>query len=299
VIILLKSVLGVFAALYGLIFSLDFIKNKHNLSKAPWPALAGTGFVTNFFDTLGIGSFAPQTAIFKFFKLVDDRIIPGTLNVGNTIPTVCQAFIFMTVVQVAPLTLACMAIAAPIGAALGAGVVAKMPRRRIQLGLGLALLAVAVAMLATLLNILPKGANATGLTGWKLVLATGVSFGLGAVHTIGVGFFAPCMALIYALGMDPRVSFPIMMTSTAMLISAASLRFIKEKAHDRKASLFLMSCGVLGVFLAAYVVVSLPLTVLKWVVLAVILYAAAVMLRSAGRKDPQPADSAIINKNLP
>jgi len=283
-IILLKSVLGVFAALYGLFFSLDFVKNKNTLSKAPWPALAGTGFLTNFLDTLGIGSFAQQTAIFKFFKLVDDRIIPGTLNVGNTIPTVCQAFIFMTVVHVAPLTLACMAIAAPIGAVLGAGVVAKMPRRKIQLGLGLALLAIALAMLAGLLHWFPKGGDATGLTGWKLILAGAVSFGLGAIHTIGVGFYAPCMALVYALGMSPKVAFPIMMTSTAMLISAASLRFIKEKAHDRKASLALTLFGVVGVLLAAYVVVSLPLTILKWVVLAVILYTAAVMLRSADQK---------------
>ena len=284
-IVLLKSVLGVFAAVYAAVFGVDFYKNRDKLSKAPWPALAGTGFVTNALDTLGIGSFAQQTAIFKFFKLVDDRIIPGTLNVGNVLPSVAQAFIFMTVVEVAPLTLAVMALAAPVGAALGAGVVSRWSRRKVELGLGVALLAVALAMLAGLLSWFPKGGEATGLTGWKLILAGAVSFGLGAIHTLGVGFFAPCMALIYALGMSPRVSFPIMMTSTAMLISAASLRFIKEKAHDRKASLMVMLFGVLGVLLAAYVVVSLPLTILKWVVLAVILYTAAVMLRSAARPE--------------
>ncbi len=288
-IILLKSVLGVFAALYGLAFSLDFAKNKGTLSKVPWPALAGTGFVTNFLDTLGVGSFAQQTALFKFFKLVDDRIIPGTLNVGNTLPTICQAFIFMTVVNVAPLTLVCMAVAAPIGAVLGAGVVSHWPRRRVELGLGIALLAIALAMLAGLLNWFPKGGEATGLTGWKLILASVVSFGLGAVHTIGVGFYAPCMALVYALGMSPRVAFPIMMTSTAMLISAASLRFIKEKAHDRKACLCLAVFGILGVLLAAYVVVSLPLTALKWVVVAVILYTSAVMLHSSQRATAEAA----------
>jgi len=288
-IILLKSILGVFAAVYAAVFGVDFFKNRDKLSKAPWPALAGTGFVTNALDTLGIGSFAPQTAVFKFFKLVDDRIIPGTLNVGNTLPSVCQAFIFMTVVEVAPLTLAVMALAAPVGAALGAGVVSRWSRRKVELGLGVALLAVALAMLAGLLNWFPKGGEATGLTGWKLILAGVVSFGLGAIHTLGVGFFAPCMALVYALGMSPRVSFPIMMTSTAMLISAASLRFIKEKAHDRKASLMVMVFGVLGVLLAAYVVVSLPLTVLKWVVLAVILYTAGVMLRSAARPETASA----------
>jgi uncharacterized membrane protein YfcA len=288
-IILLKSALGLFAALYGLAFSLDFAKNRGTLSQAPWPALAGTGFVTNFLDTLGIGSFAQQTALFKFFKLVDDRVIPGTLNVGNTLPTICQAFIFMTVVDVAPLTLVSMAVAAPVGAALGAGVVAHWPRRRVELGLGIALLAIALAMLAGLLNWFPRGGDATGLSGWKLVLAVVVSFGLGAVHTIGVGFYAPCMALVYALGMSPRVAFPIMMTSTAMLISAASLRFIGEKAHDRKACLNLAVFGVLGVLLAAYVVVSLPLTALKWVVLGVILYTSLIMIRSSRRPAAEPA----------
>ncbi len=280
---LLKSVLGVLTAGYGLVFSVDFARNKDKLSEASWLGLGGTGFVSNFFDTLGIGSFAQQTAIFKFFKLVDDRFIPGTLHVGNTIPTICQAFIFMTVVEVAPLTLAVMAVAAPIGAVLGAGVVSKLPKRRIQLGLGLALLAVALAMLASLLKFFPLGGMATGLDGGKLVLAGAVSFVLGAIHTIGVGFFAPCMALIYALGMNPKVAFPIMMTSTAMIISTASIRFIKEKVYDRKASLAVMIGGIGGVLLAAYVIVSLPLTVLKWVVLAVILYAAVVMLRSSRR----------------
>lgn len=280
-IILLKSVLGVLAGLYGLAFFTDLAKNKKTLSKVPWPGLAGTGFVTNMLDTLGVGSFAQQTALFKFFKLVDDRVIPGTLNVGNVLPTIAQAFIFMTAVEVAPLTLGCMAIAAPIGAVLGAGVVSHWPKRRVELGLGLALLAVAVAMLVGLLNWFPIGGVATGLTGWKLALATAVSFGLGAIHTLGVGFYAPCMALVYALGMNPRVAFPIMMTSTAMLISAAGLRFIHEKAHDRKACLNLAAFGVLGVLLAAFVIVSLPLTALKWVVLVVVLYTSLVMLRSS------------------
>ncbi len=288
-IIVLKSVLAVLTAAYGFSFAFDLYRNRATFSKVPWWGLAGTGFVTNMLDTLGIGSFAQQTALFKFFKLVDDRVIPGTLNVGNVLPTIAQAFIFMTAVEVAPLTLACMALAAPIGAVLGAGVVSHWPKRKVELGLGLALLAVAVAMLAGLLNWFPIGGVATGLTGWKLVLATAVSFCLGAIHTLGVGFYAPCMALVYALGMNPRVAFPIMMTSTAMLISAAGLRFIREKAHDRKACLNLAVFGVLGVLLAAFVIVSLPLTALKWVVLAVVLYTSLIMLRSSRHVEAQPA----------
>jgi uncharacterized membrane protein YfcA len=284
-VIILKSVLCLMTTLFGVYYLSDVFKNRRTFSEAPWAGLLGTGFITNLLDTLGIGSFAQQTAIFKFFKLVDDRIIPGTMNVGNTIPTVTEALIFMTVVKVEPLTLAAMSIAAPAGSVLGAGVVAKMSRRKIQLGMGFGLLAVASIMLAGLLQWIPPGGEAIGLTGWKLIVAVVTSFVFGALQTIGVGFYAPCMAMVYALGMHPRVAFPIMMTATAMLMAAGSARFVKEGAVDRKAALALTLAGVLGVFVAAYIVKSLPLMVLKWVVMGVVLYTSMWMFLSARRKD--------------
>jgi len=273
---------------FSVYFLADVYRRRKDLSPAPWSWLLGTGFITNMFDALGVGSFAQQTAIFKFLKLVDDRVIPGTMNVGNTIPTVAQALIFMSFVPVSPATLASLAAAAPAGAVLGAGVVSKMSRRRIQLGLGFGLLAVASIMLADRLHWLPVGGEAFGLTGWKLAVAVAVSFVFGAFQTIGVGFYAPCMATIFALGMHPKTAFPIMMTATAMLMAAGSARFVKEKAYDPKAALALTLFGVPGVLLAAYVVKSLPLDVMRWIVLGVVLYTSAVMFLSArqGAKVP-------------
>jgi len=281
--IILRTVLGLMTAFFGLFYLPDVFRNRREFSDKPWPGLLGTGFVTNFFDTLGIGSFAQQTAIFKFFKLVDDRIIPGTMNVGNTIPTATQAFLFMSAVKVEPITLAAMSVAAPAGAVLGAGVVARMSRRKIQLGMGFGLLVVAGMILASLLNWLPLGGEAIGLSGLKLVIAVVMSFIFGALQTIGVGFYAPCMAIVYTLGMHPRVAFPIMMTATAMLMAAGSIRFVKERAYDRKVAIALTAFGMLGVFLAAFVVKSLPLTVLKWVVVGVVLYTSTWMFISARR----------------
>jgi uncharacterized membrane protein YfcA len=282
--IILKSVLGLMTAGFGYFYLADACRKRRTFSSRPWTGLLGTGFITNFFDTLGIGSFAPQTSIFKFFKLVDDRIIPGTMNVGNTIPTVTQAFIFMTAVKVEPLTLVSIALAAPIGAVLGAGIVAKMSRPKIQLGMGIGLSVVAMIILAGLLKILPLGGEAIGLAGWKLILAIIMSFIFGALQTIGVGFYAPCMAMVYALGMHPLTAFPIMMTATAMLMAAGSARFVKEDAYDRKAALALTIAGVAGVFLAAFIVKSLPLTALKWGVCGIVLYTAAWMFISARQK---------------
>ena len=284
---ILKAVLGLMTSFFGFYYFRDVIKNRKLFSKKPWSGLLGTGFITNFFDTLGIGSFAQQTAIFKLFKLVDDRLIPGTMNVGNTIATVTQAFIFMTSVKVDPVTLVSMSTAAPIGALLGAGVVAKMPRRKIQIGMGAGLMVVALIILAGQLNLMPIGGVAIGLSGWKLALIIIMSLIFGALQTIGVGFYAPCMAMVYALGMHPATAFPIMMTATAMLMAAGGARFVKENAYDRKASISLTTAGVVAVFLAAYVVKSLPLVALKWVVCGVVMYTSAWMFISSRQKDPE------------
>jgi uncharacterized membrane protein YfcA len=283
--IILKAVLGLMTGFFGFYYVRDVIKNRKLFSKKPWAGLLGTGFITNFFDTLGIGSFAQQTAIFKFFKLVDDRLIPGTMNVGNTIATVAQAFIFMTSVKVDPVTLVSMSTAAPVGALLGAGVVAKMPRRKIQIGMGAGLMVVALIILAGLLDLMPLGGDAIGLTGWKLALVIVMSLIFGALQTIGVGFYAPCMAMVYALGMHPATAFPIMMTATAMLMAAGGAKFVKENAYDRKTAISLTIAGVAGVFLAAYVVKSLPLNVLKWVVCGVVFYTSIWMFISSRQKD--------------
>jgi len=265
---------------FGFYYLKDLFSNPNSLSGKKYPGILGVGLITNFLDTLGIGSFAQQTALFKFFKLVDDRLIPGTMNVGNTLPTVTQAFLFMTVVEIEPATIFSVAAAASFGAMLGAGVVARMERRKIQLGMGFGLLLVGLVILSGLLELLPIGGEAIGLSGWKLAFMVLMSFIFGALQTIGIGFYAPCMALVYALGMNPMTAFPLMMTSTALLMLSGSSRFIKENAYDRKTALALTIAGTTGVFLAAYIIKSLPLVVLKWIVCSVIFYTSILMFRS-------------------
>jgi uncharacterized membrane protein YfcA len=283
--IILKICLGALSGFFGLFYFRDVIRNRKEFSEKPWSALLGTGFVTVFFDTLGIGCFAPQTVVFKFFKFVDDRLIPGTLNVGNTISTVIQALIFMTAFIVEPVTLVSMSIVAPIGALLGAGIVSKMSRRRIQIGLGTGLMVVGLIILAGFLKVIPVGGDAIGLKGWKLIVAIVMSFIFGGLQTIGVGFYAPCMALVYILGMHPQTAFPIMMTATAILMTAGGARFVKEESYDRKVAISLTIAGALGVFIAAYVVKSLPLTVVKWIVCIVVFYTSFWMFVSASKNE--------------
>ena len=240
------------------------------------------GFVTNFFDTLGIGSFATTTTIYKLLRVVRDECLVGTLLIGHSLPVVVQAFIFLVVVQVDPVVLAMLIAVSVLGSWLGAGVVSTLPRRPIQVGMGIGLIAAALFMVLSQLGVLPGGGTALTLTAWKLVIALAVNFGLGALLTLGIGSYAPSLILFSVLGMDPRAAFPIMMGSGAMMAMAAGLRFMKAGRFDTRAALGLTLGGIPGVLLAGLVVRSLPLDVLRWVVVMVVLYAATTMLRSSG-----------------
>ena len=263
------------------VLSKDVIKHQKVLENVSVVKTALIGFVVNFFDVLGIGAFAPQTALLKFTKQTEDRVLPGTLNVSNTIPVLIQALIFIQIVEVESITLISMLLSATAGAVLGAGIVAKLPVRKIQLTMGFALLVTAFFMLSGQMSWIQGGGEAIGLTGLKLALAIGANFILGAFMTVGIGLYAPCMALVYALGMSPLVAFPIMMGSCAFLMPPASAKFIKEGAYNRKASVSMAIPGIIAVLIAAFLVKSLPLNILRWVVIVVIIYTSLIMFKSA------------------
>lgn len=274
--------LGALTAWFSYVFCRDVYKHKEQLeTDTNFLVSGGIGAFTNFFDTLGIGSFAPTTALLRMFKQTKDRVIPGTLNVSCTWPVVLEAFIFMTVIEVEPITLVSMLASATIGAYVGAGFVSKLPEKTVQLFMGIALLVTAFLMLAGIMGWMPGGGEAIGLSGMKLVIGIIGNFILGALMTAGIGLYAPCMALVYFLGLSPAVAFPIMMGSCAFLMPVASIKFVKEQAYNKKASLAIGIMGLIGVVIAAYIVKSLPLAVLRWVVIAVILYTAITMLMSA------------------
>jgi uncharacterized membrane protein YfcA len=242
---------------------------------------AAVGFVTNFFDTLGIGSFAPTTSFYKLRRLVPDEHIPGTLNVGHALPTIAQAFIFIAIVEVDMITLVLMIGAAVIGAFFGAGVVASWPRRKVQIGMGLALLAAATFFLMTNLGLFPTGGDTLSLQGPRLAFGLLGNMFLGALMTLGIGLYAPCMILVSLLGMNPRAAFPIMMGSCAFLMPVAAMRFIAKGSYSVGPAIGLALGGIPGTLIAGFIVKSLPLTAVRWLVVVVVVYAAAAMLRSA------------------
>ena len=281
-----RAAWAVLIAVYGYFFVKDYreVSKAGELDSINVPKASFVGFFTNFFDTLGIGSFAPTVALNKFTKMgVKEKELPGLLNVAYTLPVICEAIIFTTVIEVEPLTLISMLAAAAAGSYLGAGIIAKMDEIKIQKVMGIALLLTAVLMVLKQLGLMPGGGDAIGLTGVKLVVGVIGNFILGALMSAGIGLYAPCMALVYFLGLSPQVAFPIMMGSCATLMPVGSIKFIKEGAYPRKAALILSISAVVGVFIAAYLVKSLPLEVLTWLVIVVIFYTSASMLFGASK----------------
>jgi len=243
---------------------------------------AAVGFVANFFDALGIGSFATSTTYFRMRKLVADELIPGSLNVGYALPTATQAFIGITVIAVDPLTLILMIAAAVVGAWFGAGVVSKMPRRGIQVGMGIALLVAAGFFLARLMQWMPSSdAGTLDLQGMNLWLGLAGSFLLGTIMPLGIGYYAPCMILVSLLGLNPRAAFPIMMGACAFLMPVASMNFIRARRYSLKTTLGMAIGGVVGSALALLVVKELDLDKVRWLVMVVVTYTGFSLLRTA------------------
>jgi uncharacterized membrane protein YfcA len=249
------------------------------------------GFVTNFFDTFGIGSFATTTSVYKLRGIVADERIPGTLNVGHTPPTIAQAFIFIAVVSVGMPTLLAMIGAAVAGAWLGAPIVAGLSRRRVQIGMGLALVVAAVLFSMTNLKIVPGGGDAMSLSGWRFAAGVIGNFVLGVLMTLGIGLYGPCMILVSLLGMNPIAAFPIMMGSCAFLMPVGSVRFIEKRCYALRPALGLALGGVPAVLVAVYIVKKLDPFYVRWGVVVVVVYTALAMLRSA-LKESQPGSAA-------
>jgi uncharacterized membrane protein YfcA len=270
-------------ALATLLFAATAIKAAIVRRAAPTAETLALGAVTNFFDTLGIGSFAPTLAWFKFRNLVPDRLIPCTMLVGYTLPSMVQAIIFLVLlgVFVDPVLLVGCVIALLMGAVLGAGLVAKASASIVQGIVAVALIVAAILYTMTNLDLMPGGGTAASLPLPLTAIAITANFGFGLLLNFGVGNYAPTLVMLSLMGMDPRLSFPIMAGGAAFAGAAASTRHIAMGKVDLRIAGGLAIGGIPAVLVAAFMVTNMPLAVLRWLVIVVVVYAAAVMLRAA------------------
>jgi uncharacterized membrane protein YfcA len=279
-----KLVLLILMMLIAIIFSTLWIYSlRYKTREGIRPSLIHLtiGFITDFLDTLGVGSFATTTSLFRLGKVVDDDKIPGTLNVGHTLPTILQAIIYIHIIEIDLWTLWLLIASSVVGSYLGATIVSRLSKKRIQWGMGIAMLIAVSLIVARLCNGIPSGGTSLGLHGTSLVIGLVGNFLFGALMTIGVGAYAPIMIMVSLLGMNQKAAFPLMMGSCAMLMPVASYRFIVSGKYDAKAALGLTVFGLLGVAIAAWIVKELPLEYVSWLVVVVVIYTALSMLYAA------------------
>ena len=275
-------------AILGLVFTpLLLAEARKRGELRPDPESIAIGAITNFFDTLGIGSFATTTAWVKFRALVPDSFIPATLNVGHSLPTIVQAAIFLVIlgVHVDPVLLASCIVAAVAGSLLGVPIVVKAPVRVVQGVVGVALLIAACLYAMSNLDLMPIGGDATALPAAQMAVAIAVHFVLGALMAFGIGLYAPSLILLSLLGLDPRLAFPIMAGACAFLMPTTGFKFMKTDRINLKIVLGMTLGGIPAVLLAAFVVKEMPIVWLRWGVVVVVLYAAVLLLRSAFRNE--------------
>ena len=285
---ILQLLLAVLAIYFTVLWVGDLVRNRSKIKDGNIYVAGVIGFIVNFFDTLGIGSYAPTTMFLKLTKfLKSDKLLPGTLNISCSIPVLFEAFLFITSVKVGGVTLISLVVASAIGSFFGSKYMSKVDERKIQIIMGSALVITAILMILQntgFLAALGNGNKAIALTGWKLVVGIVGNLILGALMTAGIGLYAPCMAMIYLLGLTPIAAFPIMMASCAALMPVASREFIRKGEYNRTATIGITIGGVIGVYIAVRFVKSLDIKVLTWLVIIVIAYTAATMLYQGLRK---------------
>jgi uncharacterized membrane protein YfcA len=277
------------------------VLTKVSIARRAKPTLEtiGLGAVVSFFDTLGIGSFAPTTAWLKFRRLTADRLIPPTILVGLTIAAVLESiiFLFQLGVKVDPVLLAGCILACTVGGLVGAPLVHKTRVWIVQLIVAIGLFLAATAYGMTKLHMFPGGGTAASLPFGLTVLAIVANFAFGVLLNYGVGNYAPTLVVLSLMGMDPRLCFPIMAGAAALMGASAGVPHIQTGALDLGVVLGLTIGGIPAVFVAAYIVVTMPLEILRWLVLLVVLYAAAIMLQAAmrGRREhhDEPGTAAL------
>lgn len=263
-------------------FIKDLIKNKEAFKKEVGNNLflAISSPIIFFFSSLGVSDFAISTILYRKKKILPDKLLPGTLNTQCVLPVAAMALAFISVIEVDILTLSTCIIAQIIGAFFGPRFVVKLSSRTIRIFMGIGLIAATLFILAGKFHLIPNGGTAIGLSGIKLAIAAIFLCLFGALNNIGIGSYAPTMITIYALGMNPAVAFPIMMGACTFSVSIGSMQFIKYGQYSRKITLFTATIGVLGVFIGAYLVKGLDVSMLQWVIAIILLYSGTSMLIS-------------------
>lgn len=246
------------------------------------------GFITDFGDTLGIGSFATTTAAFRATHYIDDdRQLPGTLNAMHAIPVMVEALFFITAVKVELSTLLPMTTAAVVGAYVGTHVTKNWHAPTVQRVMSAALFIAVVIMIVRMITN-PGADNALtvhGLHGWWLVLGIVFNLGVGILMTMGLGNYAPELIFFSLMGVNPAIAFPVMMLDAALIMPTTAWNVIKMDRISWRGFAGVTIGGILGVIVAAKFFTSMDVQLLKLLIMVVSLWTAFGLFRDSFKQN--------------
>jgi uncharacterized membrane protein YfcA len=263
----------------------DLRANWRELFKEPGRLLvqAPVSFLLNFLSGFGVSDYVICTALYHKTGWAEPRKLPGTLNTQSTLPVLVFALAYLSSVQVDIRTLLPLLAADMLGAFLSPRLTMSLPVRRIRQILACGLLFAGCAILANKLELVAVGGQATSLQGFKLAAGVICYFIIGALKAMGVASYPLAMTATFFLGLHPLVSYPLMMGGGALAAPLILIRYVKLDGYMRKLTLLGATVGVAGGAIAVFTVKTLDISLLQWLVVGVVFYAATDILLTLRR----------------
>ncbi|AKX34500.1 hypothetical protein SLITO_v1c08850 [Spiroplasma litorale] len=285
-----------------------FLDKDENIVKT---SLIGT--VGSFTDTIGVGSFAVTVAMLNATDTVKDvKNLPGTLNIGLTIPNLFAGTLFVSAIEVELTTLISLIIATMLGAFCSAKVVGRVNKAFVAIFVAICLSIAGILMLLAQLNVIGDVSGSValpnGLHNWKLLVGLIGFFIIGGLQSFGVGLYAPALAIISLLGMNIAAAFPIMTCAAGFALPTTAWTFHRDNNYNPKVSFGLTIGGVFGTVIAFFIVfvgIQGGLNIdmadftwyLKWFAIAVMYYAAFMLVKKfiAIRKEQKLITNEVVH----
>ena len=259
-----------------------FSPQKEKLSIFAQIKISFIGLIANFFDTLGIGSFALIIAMRGMLKVMPDDIrLIGTMNIHAVFIAVVQTLIFLNVFQVDTTNLIISIVMISLGSILSGIIAIRIKHTLVHKIMLAAFIVTGILLLFSQLNILPISSNSTVITGYMLIPFAIFMFIAGMLPGFGIGYYSLIKSSIFLFGVSPIVAFPLMAAASAFQQPITSAIFISNKKFYFKSALLLGISGSVGVLLAAPLISKIDPRTLKWWLLFVVVYNIITFARSS------------------
>ncbi len=252
-----------------------FFYNWHNerLSSLSQIKIAFIGFVSNFLDTIGIGSFAIIIAIRNLLGIMPDDVrLIGTMNIQAMVTALVQALIFLHFIPLDIITLLVSIAMIALGGFLSGLIAVRIDKKIVHIVMLIAFIITGVLLFLSQINVLEIGGTGTAIRGTKLIIFAIFMLVSGTLPAFGVGYYSLIKASIFLFGVNPIVSFPIMASASAFQMPVTSATFIVKGKFYFKSTIILAIFGTLGVFMAVPIITAVNTYTLKWILLGIVIY---------------------------